>query len=43
MRSIRLSTNRFLSLISRFDTEDEALAVANASNVGLAGEDVSYE
>lgn len=27
-----------LFLTCRFDTEEEALAIANASNVGLAGE-----
>lgn len=35
----RPSTNLSLVLIHRFSTEEEALAVANASNVGLAGED----
>lgn len=29
-----------LFLIDRFNTEEEALAIANASNVGLAGESV---
>lgn len=30
--------NIIVFLIYRFNTEDEALAIANASNVGLAGE-----
>lgn len=29
-------------LVSRFETEEEALAVANAANVGLAGEKVRF-
>lgn len=31
-----------LFVVSRFNTEEEALAIANASHVGLAGESVRH-
>ena len=37
---VETQLRRFVFLFHRFDTEDEALAVANASDVGLAGESV---